>query len=151
MTQGPPTGVTTATFQAGHASSILVTRSTVKSLVNALSLRPSYPSTGQRHATLTWWSGPMAFTPEAAWHSGRKLTSYSISASVSQRNLWVPESVRRAGRVEADDDHHRPGSDEPTLQRLGLLHPRLRKPGQYTIYVGNSADHIPHTAKLTGE
>ena len=38
------------------------------------------------------------------------------------------------------------------LQRLGLL-PQgfVTKPGQYTIYVGNSADHIPHTATLTGE
>jgi hypothetical protein len=94
----------------------------------------------------------MAFTPEAAWHSGRKLTSYSISASMSQRNLWVPESVRRAGRVEAGVDHHRPGSDEPPFSVWDFCTQGfVTKPGQYTIYVGNSADHIPQTATLTGE
>ncbi len=35
--------------------------------------------------------GPIAFTREATWHSGRKLTSYSISACMSQRsNLGFP-------------------------------------------------------------
>ena len=37
----------------------------------------------------------------------------------------VPEGVRGAGRVEAGDDHHRPGGDQPPVRGLGLLHPKL--------------------------
>ena len=38
-------GATTATFQAGHASSILVTRSTALLLISSLSVRPNYSNT----------------------------------------------------------------------------------------------------------
>ena len=68
-----------------------------------------------------------------------------------QATRRLPEGVRRAGRVGAGDDHRRPGGDEPPVRRLGLLHARrfVTKPGEYTVYVGNSADNTPHTTSLS--
>ena len=62
---------------------------------------------------------------------GRRRSSAGLSRAARrwttpQATCRFPESVRRTGRVEAGDDHHRPSGDEPPVRRLGLLHPSLR-------------------------
>ena len=44
-----------------------------------------------------------------------------------------------------------PAATNHPVQRVGLLHASgfVIKPGEYTVYVGNSADDTPHTATLT--
>ena len=46
-----------------------------------------------------------------------------VAGTAAQATRRLPEGVRGAGRVKAGDDHHRPGGDEPPVQRLGLLQP----------------------------
>ena len=49
-----------------------------------------------------------------------------VRGTTPQATRRLPEGVRGARGVEAGDDHHRPGGDEPPVQRLGLLHPEFR-------------------------
>ena len=88
--------------------------------------------------------------PGGRRRGGAGVSRDARGGTAPQATRRVPEGVPGAGRVEAGDDHHRPGGDEPPVRRLGLLHPGLRdQAGDYTVYVGNSADNTPHTATLT--
>ena len=90
------------------------------------------------------------YRPRGRRRGGAGVSRDPRGGTAPQAARRIPEGIRGAGRVEAGDDHHRPGGDEPPVRRLGLLHPELRdQAGEYTVYVGNSADNTPHTSTLT--
>ena len=64
--------------------------------------------------------------PRGRRRGGAGVSRRARGRAAAQATRRVPEGVRRAGRIEAGDDHHRPGRDEPSVRCLGLLHRRLR-------------------------
>ena len=66
------------------------------------------------------------YRTRARGRSGAGLSRAARRWTTPQTTCRLPESVPGAGDVEAGDDHHRPGGDEPPLQRVGLLHAGFR-------------------------
>jgi beta-glucosidase len=88
-------------------------------------------------------TGPV---PAARWC---RLSRGARGWPTAQTTSRLPESLRRAWRIEISDDHYRPGGDEPPVQRLGLLHPEFRdQAGAVHLLCGqrgrqHSAHHHP--------
>ena len=63
------------------------------------------------------------YRPRGRRRGGAGVSRSARGGTAAQAACRVPEGLRRAGGVQAGDDHHRPGGDEPPVQRLGLLRP----------------------------